>query len=817
MALDILHDNWGPYTHTEVENALKAILQELAGKANTALQPENIAAWAKAQNKPGYTVSEITYSNLLTLAEKLADMDQKIQDAAASGGVDPDDEMSATSEKPVQNKVIKAFVEDFVSQAISNLVNGAPETLDTLRELAEALDDNDDAVVALTTAIAAKISGIKVNGTLQTPDTEGNVNIVVDGVTEQDVEDMIEEALEDIGGGTVESVTINGVNHEPLGGIVDLGTIVGEKGEKGDTGNVEFEDLEDLVALLVNDLDTGGAGNFLSAEMGKRLVTKMGSFGEAWVWSNTFPYPFTWILNDTINGANIKKPIYHIGNGVFIDSVGAVVMLVAAEPSIPEFSIADNSQVNKNAPLSISFDAGSILHYKVNSGETQIATASPAVINLTTACTIEAWAENAAGTSSHRSRSYTIAAPADPTFDTASGELVYGTSINISFGAGLTLYYRINSGSWATTQQSPLTLAIESATNIDAYASDGDNVSNTISRAYTIAAPSAPTFDTDSSELDFGTQISIAWASGVLKYTINSGTTQTASTSPLAIAITEGMTIEAWAEQGGLQSTHVTKTYTLAPQAMKITASEATTVDINGTTYNLSEGVNRLALTTLDQSGDNEIASIAFTDNTKITAFDGGGATFTGTSLTFFASASNLVSFTNLATTEDLVNIVIGGCGKLEVFDTSRFAPCMLAALNDSTLGGCFRSLSKLNTLDLSMCAVASDKSWRVAFEKSSGIRTLKIGKWDKPSQITNMMYLCGNITTLVCSSEEVPICAGTGSWLDPDVNNSLQARNVAFQTGGNGVVKVPASKVNDYKAAPGWSNLADFIVANDE
>lgn len=40
---------------------------------------------------------------------------------------------------------------------------------------------------------------------------------------------------------------------------------------QGPTGNVQFEDLDDLVALLVNDLTTGGAGNFLSAEMGKVL------------------------------------------------------------------------------------------------------------------------------------------------------------------------------------------------------------------------------------------------------------------------------------------------------------------------------------------------------------------------------------------------------------------------------------------------------------------------------------------------------------------------------------------------------------------
>lgn len=65
--------------------------------------------------------------------------------------------------------------------------------------------------------------------------------------------------------------TINGSRIDQGGNI----QVVGAQGQKGDTGNVVFEDLEDLVALLVNDLTTGGAGNFLSAEMGKRLKAKI--------------------------------------------------------------------------------------------------------------------------------------------------------------------------------------------------------------------------------------------------------------------------------------------------------------------------------------------------------------------------------------------------------------------------------------------------------------------------------------------------------------------------------------------------------------
>lgn len=242
MALDILHDNWGPYTHTEVENALKAYLtvlenrinqaiqsggvgmadlsaevQALLYKANTALQPESIAAWAKAQNKPGYTVSEITgvegFQNLLA---KLQDMDQKIQAAAASGGVDPDDEMSSTSENMVQNKVIKAYVDQAVQtvqNALNALMNGTNVTdaIDTFNEIVTFLNGIDtddptlfnqlkslsDAITAFNTALSGKVDKTTtVNGKA----LSGNVTIGM-----SDIQGLL-EALANAGG---ESVVIN--------------------------------------------------------------------------------------------------------------------------------------------------------------------------------------------------------------------------------------------------------------------------------------------------------------------------------------------------------------------------------------------------------------------------------------------------------------------------------------------------------------------------------------------------------------------------------------------------------------------------------
>lgn len=69
----------------------------------------------------------------------------------------------------------------------------------------------------------------------------------------------------------VQSVTVNGEKHTPDGnGDVNLGTI--SKGDKGDQGDTLLVDGNtDVISLIINDLSTGGAGNILSAEMGKRL------------------------------------------------------------------------------------------------------------------------------------------------------------------------------------------------------------------------------------------------------------------------------------------------------------------------------------------------------------------------------------------------------------------------------------------------------------------------------------------------------------------------------------------------------------------
>ena len=54
----------------------------------------------------------------------------------------------------------------FVSTAVANLVDSAPENLNTLNELAEALNDDDDAIVTLTNSIANNTNNITSNNTI---------------------------------------------------------------------------------------------------------------------------------------------------------------------------------------------------------------------------------------------------------------------------------------------------------------------------------------------------------------------------------------------------------------------------------------------------------------------------------------------------------------------------------------------------------------------------------------------------------------------------------------------------------------------------
>lgn len=174
-----------------------------------------------------------------------------------------------------------------------------------------------------------------------------------DVYTKSQTDAAIEDALDDLPTGSVESVTVNGTKHTPdANGDVNLGTIQGEKGDKGDTGNVEITDAGDMVALIVNDLTTGGAGNFLSAEMGKRLkqnvdavqanIVKLYSklanmaFWDAEDKADAEPTPLDWsvpkvtvtITNNIGSDAVIKRNGVAVGNSLQVDQGDSLTLTI---------------------------------------------------------------------------------------------------------------------------------------------------------------------------------------------------------------------------------------------------------------------------------------------------------------------------------------------------------------------------------------------------------------------------------------------------------------------------------------------------------
>ena len=98
----------------------------------------------------------------------------------------------------------------YVDEAVAGIVDGAPETLDTLNELAAALNDNADIVDVLNQSISSKQDVIADLETIRQGAAKGAT--ALQSYTEQYK-------------GTVTSIKIDGISKTPSSGEVDLGYI----------------------------------------------------------------------------------------------------------------------------------------------------------------------------------------------------------------------------------------------------------------------------------------------------------------------------------------------------------------------------------------------------------------------------------------------------------------------------------------------------------------------------------------------------------------------------------------------------------------
>lgn len=123
----------------------------LGGDVQKEVDP-TVPLWAKQPNKPIYDYSEIENTPTLSSVAISGDYnDLKNQPTIPSV-------KGLASEDYVNNKASTTLKEskDYTDTKVANLVNSAPETLDTLGELATALKENEDVVDTLNQSITNK-------------------------------------------------------------------------------------------------------------------------------------------------------------------------------------------------------------------------------------------------------------------------------------------------------------------------------------------------------------------------------------------------------------------------------------------------------------------------------------------------------------------------------------------------------------------------------------------------------------------------------------------------------------------------------------
>ena len=110
-----------------------------------------VPAWAKAATKPAYTYDEITGKpQFSTVATSGSYNDLANKPTLFSGSYND------LTDKPAIPSIAGLASETYVNQKVADLVNSAPTTLDTLGEVATAIQNNATVVEALNSSIGNK-------------------------------------------------------------------------------------------------------------------------------------------------------------------------------------------------------------------------------------------------------------------------------------------------------------------------------------------------------------------------------------------------------------------------------------------------------------------------------------------------------------------------------------------------------------------------------------------------------------------------------------------------------------------------------------
>lgn len=124
------------------------------------------------------TAEQVYLDDTTTLAAKLQELITALNGKAASSHTHSQSEVTGLTDA-LEARVTTTAMNDAISKAVNDLIDGAPSTYDTLKEIANYIEEHEDVVKALNQAIGNKADASTVTA-LQTTvttiqDAVGNI------------------------------------------------------------------------------------------------------------------------------------------------------------------------------------------------------------------------------------------------------------------------------------------------------------------------------------------------------------------------------------------------------------------------------------------------------------------------------------------------------------------------------------------------------------------------------------------------------------------------------------------------------------------
>ena len=133
-------------------------------------------------------------------------------------------------------------VKDYTDQRIENLIGEAPETLDTLGELAAALQANDEVVQVLNDAIVTKADKTYVDEAIANIPTESDI-VIVDCPDGSVISHNFEQIMTAVNDGKMVYTSIYGTIMAPLSYIADDDSFVEFNAIREDNNTIWLDGL----------------------------------------------------------------------------------------------------------------------------------------------------------------------------------------------------------------------------------------------------------------------------------------------------------------------------------------------------------------------------------------------------------------------------------------------------------------------------------------------------------------------------------------------------------------------------------------------